>query len=224
MKMLTDEESTNLRLLVDIYDQLLQPNIKSVVDKRRALGTGTGDTKGIIDVLLSWMKEIEKSVLAEIKSIVSDIELVGIASQTVDGDIVIIAKFLAYVPAPQDFHSVSALWSYMGFNPANEDPKCNPSARSAVYDIASKLISTNDAYRDLYSSSKEKYLEKHLEEEWTIGHVEMAARRVVAKTWLAHLYETTLELIGRQTTYRASVERYGEDKVYKKEKFGWKSK
>lgn len=215
------ENAINLRLLVDMEYDILRPSKKSLEDKRDALGNGHGSTSEIFNVLLSCLEELSNSVNSELVKVASNMPIVKEATRVKGCQLAPVARVIAYIPNPEKFHSVAALWSYTGFSvndtSAEELSMYHRKAKAAVYDLAGRLIGGNLAYYKLYKKMRARYLKRGFNE----GHADVAAKRVVAKTWLSHLYETARELTGMQTSVDKAIERYGDD-VRLKETYGWK--
>jgi len=213
-----NDKDIDLRLLVDTKDKILVPGIKSTKDRIRALGKGTGDAWHILRCTIENMEDMLGMVDRGIMESLEDNPLAEEALKVPACTPYPLASVLAYIPHPEDYDTVSALWSYAGFNPNTDNFRFNPSARTAVYELAKKLVQGNNMYRELYRSKRRIYLSR----DWEEGHANLAALRFVAKTFLIHLHETARTLAGKSTGYERAVELHGEDNIYHKEDYGWK--
>lgn len=220
MSTMTKEDALNLRLLSDMRCDVVVPGRKSIKDKCSALGNGYGVTRKIVKVMIACLNDLDRSITNEMTEIASHVGLVDMICKVPGCSVMAVVSFLAHVPYPEGYHSVSALWSYVGVGFVLEDEvmRYNRKAKAAVYRIAGGLISQNTAYKKLYKDTVEKYLSRGLQK----GHADVAGRRAVAKVWLAHLYEVSRIMSGLTTSLEKSIEKYG-DKVHLKEDFGWPS-
>lgn len=218
MNTINRECALNIRLLVDIKNQTIQPGIKSVSDRRDSLGNGSGDTSQIVEVLLDCLGELNTSVDAILLGLADNIELVRIATNASGCSKISLLSFLAYVPYPESYTTVSALWSYCGLRAdfdSYESERYNPKAKSALYSMMREVLAKNNAYREVYRESMEKYKKRG----WDTGHCDLASLRVTAKVWLSHLHEVARMLAGEESTLKRAVER--SDNIHYKEDFGW---
>lgn len=219
IKTMTEEQSTDLRILVDVRNKLLRPGLKSVRDRKSALGEGTKSVSNYVYTLSCILEDMEDASCREINRIANTIKLVGVVSNIPGCDKDAFVSFLAYVPRPEDYTSVSALWRYVGVDPTDEDKSYNPDAKREAYNVVGRLISGNNHYYTLYKNKQAEYLDIG----WSPGHSDIAAKRFVMKAWLAHLYETTRLMTGKETSVHEAIDRYGEDAIHKKEDYGWPS-
>lgn len=105
--------------------------------------------------------------------------------------------------------TVSALWRFAGLGVIDgkrerlvkgERAHFNCRLKTVLYLVAGSFLKSGSPYRATYDTAREQYRKRNdglpKEEQWTEGHIHMAALRKMSKLFLSHLWEVWRDAVG----------------------------
>jgi hypothetical protein len=222
------QDKNMLALLVDEYQKAQQARIRygnrlAAVEREDHVVTPRE-----LAFYNDWFERHQERELDAKDAIEEEAEMYPIIEQMVEVKgvgVMLAAQVVAEIDISRDPH-VSSLWKYAGYAVENGEADrhrkgvksgFNGWLKTLVYRVVRSMMMTRSPYCKLYEPAKEKYLARG----WTKGHADKAAKRIMAKTWLQHLWLVWRTLEGLDVTKPYVEEKLGHRHIHRPEDFGW---